>query len=314
MNTILNFNRHTGYSYLLSKTGLEFDTCSKWDIDERPLPSNVNLISLDEAVINIKNSKYKTIISHYRKDFFMVLKYLKRTSDVKLIYTTHGRYQRSELHPNYLHRAAKFGYKNILNIISKTNRNIKFVFISPCAKMSWGINGFVINPGIDINDFSISDFTADKLLVVGNNLHRHYFKFNFLKNIEKKIPTSIIGYNPYLEAAKKAENYNDLISYYKSHNAYLYLADEPEEGFNLSLLEAMASGLPVVTMFHPTSPIRHNYNGLVAFNEKDYIDYCNLLLKDNILAQQLGKNARETVKNFFSIDEFIRKWRYVIEE
>jgi glycosyltransferase involved in cell wall biosynthesis len=311
MSKILSFNAHTGYHYLLSKTGLEFDICGKWDKDERPIPENFTIISLDQAIVNLKEGKYSVILTHARKDLFIVLKHINRSIQAKVIYVFHGRYQRTGTSGGKLYKFAKFGYKQILKII-KNMYNIKFVFISPCIKVSWGIDGFVITPGIDINDFKESDYSVNKLLVVGNNLHRHYFKFNLLRDIIGKLPISVVGYNPLIEIAKKARNFSELIEYSSRHRAYLYLADEPEEGFNLSLLEAMASGLPVITMFHPTSPIIHGYNGLVAFNEKEYLDYCKLILNDMDLAKQLGKNARYTARVQFSIDEFIRKWKFII--
>lgn len=313
MSNILSFNAHTGYHYLLSKTGLKFDICGKWNTDERPVPKNFTIISLEQAVANLKENKYNVILTHTRKDLFVALKHMNRSIQTKIIYVFHGRYQRAGISGSELYKFAKFGYKQFLKMIENIY-NIEFVFITPCVKVSWGLDGFVITPGIDINDFKESDYSVNKLLVVGNNLHRHYFRFDLLKDIIGKLPISVVGNNPLINVAKKAQNFSELIEYYSTHRGYLYLADEPEEGFNLSLLEAMASGLPVVTMFHPTSPIIHGYNGLVAFNEKEYIDYCKLLLNDIDLAKQLGKNARETVKVQFSIDEFIRKWKFIISK
>ncbi len=312
MNKILSFNSHTGYSYILSKTGMQFDICGNWDSEERPLPVNYNLITIKQAIFNIRRNQYNVILCHKRNELFKVLRYVNKRNYLKIIFVIHGRYQRTGISGAKLYRIAKFSYKQMLKAIKKIY-NLDFVFITPCVKQSWNINGFVIMPGIDINDFSESDFSANKLLTVGNNLHRHYFRFNLLQEVAKELPITIVGYNPSLKIAKKAQNYAELISYYKSHNAFLYLADEPEEGFNLSLLEAMASGLPVVTMFHPTSPIIHGYNGFVSFTEKEYIEYCKVLLKDNNLAMKLGHNALETARIYFSIEEFVRKWRKIIE-
>lgn len=312
MNRILTFNSHTGYHYLLSKTGLDFDVVN-WNTDERLIPKNFNLIQLDQAIQNIKQNKYDIVLSHKRDDLFFILRNIKRKSKIRIIYVIHGRYQRSGVSGGAFHKIAKAGYRQLLKFLSKLY-NLELVFITPAVKVSWELNGFVITPGIDINDFAESSMSLNKLLVVGNNLHRHYFNFDFLKNISKSIPLSVVGYNPYIENCNKAKNFLDLLGYYKTHKAFLYLANEPEEGFNLSLLEAMASGLPVITMFHPTSPIIHNYNGFVAYSENEYMDYCKQLLQDETLAKKLGHNARETVKIYFSINEFVRKWRYVIEK
>ena len=78
MSKILSFNTHTRYHYLLSKTGLEFDICGKWDTDERPIPENFTIVSLDQAIINLKEGKYSVILTHTKKDFFIVLKHINR--------------------------------------------------------------------------------------------------------------------------------------------------------------------------------------------------------------------------------------------
>ncbi|MGC8677479.1 MAG: glycosyltransferase [Hydrogenobaculum sp.] len=314
VNDVLTFNSHTAYSYLLSKIGINFDVCPAWDYESRVLPNNFNLITLKEAVENIRKGKYKTIITHEKKDLLLILKNINYIKDnkVNVIYTIHGRYHRGGIANKRHYRIAKFIFKEFLKSIVKLY-DISIVFITPCVKVSWNMDGFVITPGQDIAEFEDSDFSINKLLVVGNNLHRHYFRFSLLNKIVKKFPIDIVGFNPKIPISKKAKNFEELIYSYKTHKAYLYLANEPEEGFNLSLLEAMASGLPVITMYHPTSPIIHGYNGLVAFNEKEYMEYCEELLNNDSLAKVLGKNAKETIKTQFSIQEFARKWKYVIE-
>ena len=76
------------------------------------------------------------------------------------------------------------------------------------------------------------------------------------------------------------------------------------EGLPVSILEAMATGLPVVSTIHAGIPeaISHDYNGLLV-PEKD-----NEKLKENILLllkspekrELLGVNARKTVENNYS--------------
>ena len=65
----------------------------------------------------------------------------------------------------------------------------------------------------------------------------------------------------------------------------------------------MAFGLPVVASSVGTSPliINHLDNGLLVKTDKEWLDALSLLLEDNQLRKKIGKKARQTVIENYSI-------------
>lgn len=74
------------------------------------------------------------------------------------------------------------------------------------------------------------------------------------------------------------------------------------EGMPISLLEKMATGLPVVVNNIPqlTSFVMDGMNGYVYKNQNDFIDRIEILAKDLQLRSKLGVNARKTVEKEMS--------------
>jgi glycosyltransferase involved in cell wall biosynthesis len=78
----------------------------------------------------------------------------------------------------------------------------------------------------------------------------------------------------------------------------------------LSVVEAMSIGMPIVALSTTELPevIENGVNGFIS-NNVDYLIECmQLLLDDFDLASQLGKEARATAEEKFSIGRFTRDW------
>ena len=100
---------------------------------------------------------------------------------------------------------------------------------------------------------------------------------------------------------------------YASSYIFLNLLKEPESGYNLSTLNAMATGIPIITLKHPESPISNGWNGLVIRNHEELHEAIQYLYQNKEKAKELGNNARKTVELFFNIDDFKTNWKEVIE-
>ncbi len=89
------------------------------------------------------------------------------------------------------------------------------------------------------------------------------------------------------------------------------------EGFPNALLEAMASGAPVVSFDCESGPreiIRHNDNGLLvpADDVQALAREVERLMTDELLRVRLGQQAREVVQRF-SQESYFDRWDQVLQ-
>ena len=95
-------------------------------------------------------------------------------------------------------------------------------------------------------------------------------------------------------------DYDDLPAFYR--DAYAFVMPSSWENLPFKLLEAMSSGLPVVTTNVGGIPevVENEINGLfISRDENDLAQHIVELLEDETLAKRLGRNARATVEQKF---------------
>lgn len=94
--------------------------------------------------------------------------------------------------------------------------------------------------------------------------------------------------------------------------ADLYVLGSVNEGFNNSVLQAQACGLPVVCSDAGGLPenIQDGVTGMIARRRdaKDFADKIEYLLSNPDLLIQMGKNARQRVVQHFSIDRVVTQF------
>ncbi len=311
---ILTTNHHTGYLYLLSHTGHQFHALDYegWGkLQQRPLPPNVSLWPPGQ---DVHVTRYDCVVGHKPFQDLLSLGIKSLARGIPYIQVIHGRRQRTGHRPSYMRRLAKAFYGwTVLRFFSNF-RHFRLVFISDTVKKSWSLPGTVIYPGVPITEFK--DYTGrdSTLLIVGNNLHREHFDLEAILLVAKALPLKIIGANPAIPGSATVSTWDELKSMYSCCRAYLNVTRAPEDGYNLATLEAMASGMPIVTLYHPTSPIVDGYNGLVAYDRYELIIKAGLLLKDYDLSRTLGKNSRQTAEERFHITRFVQAWNGLFDE
>ena len=313
---ILTFNWHGPYICLLAKTGHFFEVVlrlkggrKEWLVEQRPVPENIILISEEHALRKCYRHFYDIIICQNIDDLLLV-----KDIEIPKILIFHNKLSTEiALGGNTI---SKEDYLKQVKLLIEQSEPIKLLFISQTKKMDWGLEGYVITPGIDPNEFENYQGHWPKVLRVGNFLKERdiMMGFSLQEEILKGIPSTILGLNPTLPNARFSKSFEDLKKNYSRHRLYLNTTVEDyEDGYNLATLEAMATGMPIVSIANRTSPIIDGVNGYISDNIEYLRERIRMLLMDKGLAKRIGKEARNTVVEKFGIKEFLEKWNEVIE-
>ena len=313
---ILTFNWHEPYLCLLSKLGHEFlvvepevapGKVRAWDENMRPVPSNVRLLSHEQAIEELDRNAVDLVIAHNVKDLIELQPYTlpkilvfhnRLTTEIGLGDGQVGRYE-------YLSKIQPF------------LKQVKKVFISQSKKEDWVLEGRVIPPGIDPDEYRGYSGKKSCILRVGNLLKERDLMLGFTNSerISNGFSTVTLGMNPTLPESRLSEGLQDLKDHFRSCRLYLNTTVEGfEDGYNLAMLEAMATGMPVISTFNRTSPIVNGVNGVIS----DDIEYLRSsvaeLLADPDRAREMGAEARKTVQTQFSMQSFLKSWQETIQE
>jgi len=147
-----------------------------------------------------------------------------------------------------------------------------------------------------------------KLLVVGAGQN---IPFDYLGFIEK------LGLKNNVIFAGHINNENgDLNRHYNLADIFVF--PTKYEGFGIPVVEAMAAGLPVVTTNTAAGEdaVEPGKNGLLIddpTNVMEIAEKMSILIEDENLRKQMGRNARRTAQNF-TWDEIAKKTLEVYEE
>jgi len=314
---ILTFNWHESYIHLLAKTGCFFDVVERWKggrfgwIGEfRPVPSNCRLVSEDEARAGLDAGAYDRIIAHNIKDLVSVNRW-----QVPKILVFHNKLSTEiALGGNTVNREAYL--EDVRRLIDST-RDLTLVFISKAKMQDWGMRGEIILPGIDASEYG--DWRGDvrKVLRVGNFLMERDIMLgcSVQDRLLKGLASTVLGLNPRMADSYVPKDWEEFKDFMRSHRVYLNTTIHPyEDGYNLAMLEAMATGMPVVSIENPSSPVEDGVNGYVSPDEDYLRDRITELLGNVSLAETLGRRARETVMERFPAGRFVREWMRVIGE
>ena len=139
-------------------------------------------------------------------------------------------------------------------------------------------------------------------IIVGEGTYLHYVQ-DYAKDCDLDIRFSGYLPNPYMALCN-----SDLFLYYSYH-----------DNFPNVILEAMASGLPVLTnkVGAVNEIIESGVDGLIAENDEQYTSYLRELLSDEGLRMRLGANARLTVERRFNwhilVDKYIEIYKEVLD-
>jgi glycosyltransferase involved in cell wall biosynthesis len=109
---------------------------------------------------------------------------------------------------------------------------------------------------------------------------------------------------------------NDLISYYKTADVFLLTSDY--EGYGLTIVEAMACGLPIITTDVGCAGeiIKDKENGLIipVKDEQALVNAVFKLVNDLELRNAVSNNAKQAVARFASNEKTLELYKKLSEE
>lgn len=309
---ILSFNWHTPYLSLLAKlsnhdfeiapANLYLPNLKSWDTAMRPLPSNVTLVTKEEAAERIKTpGHYALVIAQNIKDII----FAEPFGGPKIL-----------VFHNKLSTEAELGKKPeiaasyrewAMRVTSRVHR----VFISETKRRDWDMEGEIILPGVDVSAYGGYTGEIRQALRVGNNIKVRDLMtgYSIQEEALKGLPSLIMGMNPDIPGARISESWDGLKKAYRENRLFLNTTTPKwEDGYNLAMLEAMATGMPVVTLLGPTTPITDGVDGFVGSDAGELREKIVMLLNDGELAKKIGGQGRKTVERMFPMGVFLEKW------
>jgi glycosyltransferase involved in cell wall biosynthesis len=314
--TLLTFNWHEAYITLLARTGHRFDVVQRhkggfrlWLYCTRPLPDNVYMTHPDDVRRRLRDRGYDVVICHHFADVAEVTPY-----DVPVILVFHN-YRQLEIELGRL-RGLSHPAEDPARFRQCLERVVP-IFISEGKRASWQVQGAVIPPGIDLDEFEGYQGSELRALRVGNFLLERDIMMGgrWGNRVLSGIPATTLGINPAIRDARLSLSFDELRDGYRSHRLYLNALREPhEDGYNLALLEAMATGAPVVALRHRGSPVEDGSSGFLAEEPAEARQRILELFDDGDRARRMGGRSREIVRARFPLSRFVSSWEKTLSE
>jgi glycosyltransferase involved in cell wall biosynthesis len=146
------------------------------------------------------------------------------------------------------------------------------------------------------------------VLTVIHSWARRGWNYEVCRAATAGLPTIHVDH---LDPAKPTLRYDELLRLFRSSQVYLH---DGEREYTIALIEALMSGLPIVTLDLPWIGryVRDGVNGLVARDGAQLREHCSLLLGDPGLAASMGEESRLLALAEFDERRWRRDWRRLI--
>ena len=302
---ILTFDTHERYQTQLAKTGHNFYSfryqgCKTWNETFSKLPDNYYI--LPENVL-YKSIDFDFILSQSKFGQFQVAKKIQQDFKLPIVSLEHT------LPIDSWPEAQLKSFRSMSGDIN--------VFISKYSKDIWDIDqdADIIHHSVDTDLFKPNhniQKSTTVLSVVNDFKNRDYCcNYSGWKRITKGLPVKLVGDSPGL--SKPAESVEELAREYQS--TQVFLNTSTISPVPTALLEAMACGCAVVSTATCMIPeiIVNGVNGFISNDEEELTEYIKMILDSSYLRERLGIEARKTILEKFSEDEFVSSWNKVFD-
>lgn len=314
---VLTFNFHEPYLCLMARTGYpitvgQYETGQLqrgWHTTFRPLPRNIDLAPESEWRRDLQAGKFDVVVAHNETNAASVYH-----SGPPALLVCHNRrsFIRTHFPPDQPGELRAFD-----RLLDRLQERFNFVFISESKRDDYGIPGRVILPGIDVDEYGGYEGERPEVLRVGNSMRERNLMFDvdFQEAVVAGLPNRVLGVNELIPDSSPAESFEHLLWHYRHLRALLHVSREDyEDGYNLAMLEAMACGMPVVSLANASSPILDGGNGFASYDAATLHARLQNLLADLDLARTIGAQGRETVAAQFPMQRFVNAWQEAFEE
>ncbi len=314
MRRILTFNCHEAWVHQLASLGLEVDVVdglpgrytASWDERMRPVPSCFRLLALEDALKEPR--PYDCIVAHNLSDLLCV-KALNAPRVLVLHVTLEHRLMQARITTPPDDFCA-----TIRSYLARVGGHV--VAVTEAKRRSWGLGGDVVEAGVDLASYPIATREVAAAVRVANQItaRQQYLFWDFHKTAFADIPVRIVGYNPELPGVEASRDWADLKHILSRHRFFIHTADpQLEDGFNMALMEAAATGLPLLGNRHPTSPVEHGVHGFLSDDPEELGRLGRRLLDEPELAATMGAAARDLAERRFSTVRFAHQFSHAMD-
>ncbi len=198
------------------------------------------------------------------------------------------------------------------------NSSIPLVHVTSFNQLMWDCGRTqttVIEHGVTMPPNRKTLRQKQKGVIVINNLSQRGRRLglDIFETVRREIPLDLIGMGSESLGGLGEISPSKLPSVLSEYRFFFYPARYTS--LSLSLIEAMMVGLPIVTFATTELPtvIENEKNGYVSTSLPFLIEKMKLLLSDETLALRLGKAAKQTAQNRFSIQRFVSDWEQFLK-
>ncbi len=308
---VLTFNSHQPYVHLLATAlpwtfgvvtpRLPSGKVKSWDDSIRPLPPNANVFDSVDAAL--KEGSWDWILAHNVQDLLDC-----RAIHLPKAFLVHGTLSgRIVQDRSTIDRKS---YIRNVQILLGAHR-CEVVYISRLKSEDWGLPGRIIRPAVDPGQYGGYRGECKGVLQVCSNLRERgqMLGWDAHQEICRGLHSLVLGINRGLEHCRHASSWEDLKEQYRTYRLYLHTAIYPfEDGYNLAMLEAMATGMPIAMIRNPTSPIVDGVEGIVAETAPELRRRVLALLYNPEEARAKGRAASAKLEREFPMSSFVSAW------